>query len=446
MSSVPPKVVVLDDDPTGTQTVHGVDVFTDGSVAELVSALSDPAPCCYLLTNSRSLPSEQAFELTREIAANLTEASRRTGRPFSAISRSDSTLRGHFPEETDALSASLGAPCDGTLLIPAFFEGGRITVGDVHYVQEGDRRIPAAETPFAKDATFGYAHSNLREWIEEKTRGRVSAGEVASVGLDLLRGPGGAGAARDLLLGLPQGAYVVVNAAAYSDLEVFVRGLVQAEKAGRHYVCRTAASFVRVRAGIEPRTLLTAREILTEGEPAGGAGGLVVVGSYVEKTTEQLHAALGLPGIAAVELFVDRLADPEGRREEARRVAAAAESALSAGRPALVYTSRGRVSALGRAGELSAGRIVSDALVSVVRSIGVRPRFIVAKGGITSSDLAVRGLNLRRARVLGQALPGVPVWRAGPESRFPGLSYIVFPGNVGGSAALGDLIVQLSAR
>jgi hypothetical protein len=47
---------------------------------------------------------------------------------------------------------------------------------------------------------------------------------------------------------------------------------------------------------------------------------------------------------------------------------------------------------------------------------------------------------VRRAQVLGQIVPGVPVWRLGPESKYPGLPYVVFPGNAGGPDALASVI------
>jgi uncharacterized protein YgbK (DUF1537 family) len=137
---------------------------------------------------------------------------------------------------------------------------------------------------------------------------------------------------------------------------------------------------------------------------------------------------------------VGRLARADSAAEETRRVAGAAEQAIAAGLHAVVFTSRGAISALGAAGDLEAGRIVSEALTAVVRALPLRPRFLIAKGGITSSDIAVRGLGMRKARVLGQASPGVPVWEMGPESRFPGMRLVVWPGNVGGSDALRDLV------
>lgn len=307
---------------------------------------------------------------------------------------------------------------------------------DVHYVADGDTLVPAAETEFSRDRTFGYAHSNLREWIEEKTRGRVSAASVASIAIATLRGPDGADAVRARLLGLPKGAFLVVNAAAYPDLEVFTRGLLEAEAAGGRFLLRTAASFVRVRAGLEPRALLGPLGI------GGGAagGGLVVVGSYVNRTTQQLEALLGLPQAAGIEVAVDRLGAPVSRADEVARVSAAAAVAMRSGRHAVVFTSRKLTSALGSAGDLTAGRIVSEALVAIVRAMPEQPRFMIAKGGVTASDIAVHGLGMKKARVLGQACAGVPVWEMGLETRFPGMKLVVWPGNVGGPDALRALV------
>jgi uncharacterized protein YgbK (DUF1537 family) len=436
VSSRPTKVVVLDDDPTGTQTVHGIDVLADWSVELLAAALSGPGSCFFVLTNTRSKSAAEASALVREIAANLSVAGRLTGVGFVVVSRGDSTLRGHFAEEIDAIEAGLGAPFDGKIVIPAFFEGGRYTMDDIHYVAEGDNLVPAADTEFARDRAFGYTHSNLAEWIQEKTRGAVPARSVASISIAVLRGPGGAAAVRSRLLALQKGSFLVVNAAAYPDLEVFTRGLLEAEASGKRYLLRTAASFVRVRAGIEPRPLLAAPEI----SDAHAAGGLIVVGSYVSKTTLQLESLLGLPTVVGIEVAVDRLGDPGMRADEIERSSTAALDAMRSGKHAVVFTSRRHESAIGAAGELEAGRIVSAALVEIVRAIPEQPRFLIAKGGITSCDIAIHGLGMKKARVLGQASAGVPVWEMGPETRFPGMKFVVWPGNVGGPDALRDLV------
>ena len=433
-----PKLVVLDDDPTGTQTVHGIDVLAEWSVESLTASLEDPRAAFFILTNTRSMALAEAVALNREIAANLNEASRRSGRAFTIASRGDSTLRGHYPGETDALAAAL--PCaDGILLVPAFIEGGRFTIDGVHFLRDGDRLVPVGETEFARDAAFGYRHSRLAEWVEEKTGGRVPSSAVASIGIGLLR-QGGAAAVERALLGFQAGATIAVDAAEYADLEVFVHGLMRVEREGRRHLARTGASFVRVRAGIGPRAPLSAGEIAAPGRGRG----LVVVGSYVSRTTTQLERTLKVGNVTGVELDVDLLRNEAAREREVARVAGSAESILRRGGTAVVFTSRRRTSALGRAGELGAAQAVSGSLVEIVRRIRERPRFLIAKGGITSSDLAVKGLGMRRALVLGQAAPGVPVWRTGAETTFPGIAYVVFPGNVGGPDSLRELVERLN--
>jgi uncharacterized protein YgbK (DUF1537 family) len=433
------KIVVLDDDPTGTQTVHNIPVLTTWDTAALSAALVEPGPAFYVLTNSRALTRDAAVAQHREIGAHLRDAARRTGADFSVVSRSDSTLRGHYPAETDALAAALGGGFDGTLIVPAFFDGGRYTIGDIHYVASGDTLVPAGETEFARDAAFGYRASDLRAWVEEKTAGRIPARTVASVTLQDLRA-GGPAPVADRLRRLRNGAVAIVNAAARSDLAVLTHALAAVEAEGRRFLFRTAADFVAAYAALPRRPLLSAAELIGAGD-----GGLLVAGSYVGKTSAQLEALFAAePALARVELAVPALLDAAARPAAITRCIHEVETALRAGRPVALYTSRTLVTGADAAASLAIGGVVSSSLVAIVQSLAVRPRWLVAKGGITSSDIATRALGLRRARVLGQALPGVPVWQCGPESKWPDLAYIVFPGNVGGPTALAELVAALA--
>jgi uncharacterized protein YgbK (DUF1537 family) len=452
------KLVVLDDDPTGTQTVHDTPVLTTWDVEALKAEFALPGPCFYILTNSRSLVAADAKALNHEIATNLRTAA--SGKPFTVVSRSDSTLRGHFPLETDVLTEELG-PFDATLIIPYFEAGGRYTIHDIHYVAEGDQLTPAAETPFAKDAVFGYANSNLREWVEEKTQGRVKAAEVATVSLDTIR-VGGPQAVCDQLLGLAKGSTCIVNAAALADMDVFALGLLMAEQNGRRFLLRSAAQIVAACLGLAPRQLLTGEDLMTD----GAGGGLIIVGSYVPKTTEQLEwlledmeqrrprrSTVGEDsndpcngGDAVVPLFVPDLLDASRRSACLENALHTIHQALRANRNAVVFTSRELVTGTDSASNLDIGNGVSAALVELVQRLEVRPRYLIAKGGITSSDVATKGLGLKRGIVAGQILPGVPTWRVGKETRFPGMPYIVFPGNVGGPSALTDAVTRLSSH
>ncbi len=428
------KIVVLDDDPTGNQTVHDVAVFTGWSIPTLVQLLREPDPVAYVLTNSRSLSRRDAVSLTREITRNLMRAREEAGREFVVVSRSDSTLRGHYPAEVRALTDTFDVEVDGTLIIPFFLEGGRITVRDTHYVTEGDWLIPAAETEYAHDATFGYAHSDLCAWVSEKHDGEIEPSEVASVDLRTIR-EGGPQAAADVLRALSDGQVCVVNAVSYRDLEVFVAGLLDVEAEGKRFVYRTAASFVRVRGGIEPRPLLKHSDL---GVQPGG--GLIVVGSHVRKTTQQLDALLDLSHLTWVELDVPALLQPSSRRAILEELTNEVARVIDAGRDAVLYTSREPVVEHPVLTPLQISNKVSEALVRIVANLRTAPGWVVAKGGITSSVIATQALDIKRAEVLGQAIPGVPVWLTGEESRWPYRPYVVFPGNVGGPGALSRML------
>jgi uncharacterized protein YgbK (DUF1537 family) len=429
------KVVVLDDDPTGTQTVHDIPVLMDWDVDHLRSEFLNTLPAFYILTNSRSRTATEACELNRQIAINLNVAASQAKSDFVVISRSDSTLRGHFPKEVDCLMHALNRRSNVVILLPFFAEGGRITVGDVHYVTQGQKLVPAGETEFARDPAFGYRASNLREWVEEKTQGRISAESVASISLDDIR-VGGPDKVFRRLLSLEPGTVCIVNCVSTRDLEVFTLGLLRAELSGKAFLYRTAASFVPVRSGIDTQPLLSVQEVCHRDV----GGGLVVCGSFVSQTTAQVEVLLRETTVEGVELEVTALLNPDKRHGEILRIARKLSQSIRRRKTVAVFTPRELI-ATGNAEEaLSLGQYISAVLVDVIRSIDVRPRYVIAKGGITSSDIATRALNVKRAMILGQVLPGVSVWELGHESRFPGLLYVVFPGNVGGPESLAKIV------
>ena len=441
------RVVVLDDDPTGTQTVHGLPVLTEWAPEDLAAAWEETETTFYVLTNSRRYGLADAATMNREIARNLARVARAHGVEPVVVSRSDSTLRGHFPGEVEALRQALekelGIGYDGVVIVPFFLEGGRLTANDVHWVLAGDELTPAGQTEYARDPTFGYRHSNLREWVAEKTAGQVPAGSVLSVSLRDIR-EGGPDAVAEILSQAQGMQIIVVNAVSYRDVEAFVWGAMEAEKRGRRFLFRTAASFVKVRGGIPDRGLLTFEELHGTG-PRDTTGGLTVAGSYVRRTTEQLRAALELSGTLGLELSVPQVLDAGSRAAAIQHVLDQVESELRRGQDVILYTSR-ELAVRARMRQLRVAQQVSEALVEVLRRLSVRPVYLIGKGGITSSDLATGALGVRKAQVLGQIVPGVPVWRLGPESKYPGLPYVVFPGNVGGPGALARAIEILRGR
>lgn len=426
-------VVVLDDDPTGTQTMHSVPVLTVWDAESIEEEINNRTPLFYILTNSRSMNAEEADKLHREIGGNIAKAFEKYNREFILISRSDSTLRGHFPNDIIALSDGLQIENFLTAVIPAFFEGGRYTIDDVHYVKEGEQLIPVAETSFAKDKAFGFSHSHLKEWIEEKSKGVISSDNVVSFSLAELREVSTEVLARKIAA-IPEFSTCIVNAAAYYDLEKFAAAYLQS---GVQIFFRTASSFVKAVSGSEEKNLLSKNELTTANNKNGG---LIIIGSYVPKTTSQLQALLHNESLTAIELDVIKIVNNEADLTyDADRM----ETFLRTGKDVVIYTSRLLQAGANENESLRIGNQVSDYITGLVDRLKSVPRFVIAKGGITSSDIATKSLGIKRATVSGQALQGVPVWLAGVESKFPGLPYIIFPGNVGDENALRILYEKL---
>ncbi|WP_019121451.1 four-carbon acid sugar kinase family protein [Brevibacillus massiliensis] len=442
------KWIVLDDDPTGVQTVHGLSVYTDWSVESIEQGFREEQSMFFILTNSRAMIASETEAVHREIAANVTAVAKKLDQPFMIISRSDSTLRGHYPLETETLKETIEAHSDqvldGEVIIPFFQEGGRFTIDNIHYVQYEEYLVPAGETEFAQDRTFGYTKSHLGEWVEEKTGGKYKAADTTYVSLESIRALA-IDAITDQLLQVSGFNKIVVNAVDDVDVKIFTIALIRAIKSGKNFALRSAASFAKIIGGLRDKPLLTREQLIT-GE--SGRGGLILVGSHVKKTTEQLEHLKSCPEMEFIELDCHLVTHPDAFKAEVDRVIAATEALLAAGRTVTVYTRRERLD-LGEGRqeeELQLSVKISEAVTSIVQRLQVRPGYIVAKGGITSSDIGTKGLRVRRATVAGQIKPGIPVWITGDESKFPGIPYVIFPGNVGKTTTLKETVELLEGR
>lgn len=440
------KIIVLDDDPTGVQTVNGIHVYTDWSEESIAAGFAEEQDMFFILTNSRAFSAKYTKEVHQTIAERVMAESKKTGRDFMIISRSDSTLRGHYPLETETLCKTLeqgtGKTIDGEVLMPFFKEGGRFTIGDIHYVQEGDYLVPAGETEFAKDKTFSYTKSNLTEYVEEKTKGAFKAADVTCIALDDLRAVA-VDKIVDQLMAVKDFHKVIVNAVDYVDVKVFAIAMIRAMKAGKTFMFRTAAAWTKVIGGVPDKALLTKEELVV---PGNTNGGLIIIGSHVKKTTDQLAKLKELENVKFIEFNHMLVLEPEKLEAELQRVVGDVEQAIQNGQTVAVYTGRKRFDAGSEEESLRVSVKISEAITSIVSRLSIQPAFLIAKGGITSSDVGTKGLSVKRALVLGQVAPGIPVWKTGAESKFPGMSYIIFPGNVGAVTTLRDIVAKLEEK
>ena len=433
------KLVVLDDDPTGSQTVHSCLLLTRWDVGTLDEALQDEVPLFFVLTNTRGMNAERAAGITREVCQNLKRALAQladSGRVIEPIiiSRSDSTLRGHYPVETDVIAEELG-PFDAHFLIPAFIEGGRITRDAVHYLMVDGKPVPVNKTEFSNDSVFGYKHAFLPDYIEEKTRGRIRASQVERFNLaDVRKG------CLDRLLALSNNVACVVDAESFEDLAGFARDLNAAAKQGKRFLCRSAAGIVSALAAQPPQPVAAEdmHRYVRNARP-----GAVLVGSHVRKTTRQLLQLLKEKDISPVEIDVAQIQDHAQALlgEVMQRI----EQIYSQGLAPVIYTSRIELTFADEQTRLAFGEQVSAFLMEVVRQLPRDIGFLISKGGITSNDVLSHGLALRNARVLGQILPGCSVVRCGDDHpQFPLLPVVIFPGNVGDDQALAAAFRRLA--
>lgn len=198
-------------------------------------------------------------------------------------------MRGHYPLETEVLKDTVetlsNTKFDGEVIIPFFQEGGRFTINNVHYVQYDDKLVPAGETEFAKDRTFGYKSSNIAEWAEEKSNGRYKAQNATYLSLEDIRSLNIDKIVQQLMA-VENFNKVVVNAVDYLDVKVFVIALARAMRAGKTFLFRSAAALTKIIGGVSDRPLLTREELVKDQSQNGG---LIMIGSHVKKTTEQFE-------------------------------------------------------------------------------------------------------------------------------------------------------------
>lgn len=439
------KIVVLDDDPTGVQTVHDISVYTNWDKDSIRQGFEEENNLFYVLTNSRGFTEEQTTKAHHEIAEVVDEVARETGKEYIFISRSDSTLRGHYPLETQLLKAdyekNTGKTIDGEIMCPFFKEGGRFTIDNVHYVKYGEELVPANETEFAKDKTFGYTAYTMPEYIEEKTKGEYKAADVTCISLEDIHN-------MDIdkieaqLMEVTGFNKVIVNAVDYADVKVFCTALYRAMAKGKVFMFRTAAAIVKVMGAVTDQPLLTREQMVVKETTNGG---IVVVGSHTEKTTKQVECLKELKDIEFIELDATLVKDDDAFEAEVSRCLAREEECIRAGKTVCCYTTRALITADtgDKEDELRLSVKISDAVQSLVGRLSITPSFVIAKGGITSSDVGTKALEVKKANVLGQIKPGIPVWQTGEESKFPLTPYVIFPGNVGEISTLKEAVEVL---
>jgi len=411
------KTIVLDDDPTGTQSASNVVVLLESS-ADLIAAALTTADSVYLLTNSRSISEDEAIALMHSIRADAAAAASILGEEIQFVLRGDSTLRGHVFSETVVFADEASV----ILFVPAFPDGGRTTEGGVHYVRQGTERVAAHLTEFADDPVFPFSTAVLVDYVLEK-----SGRSAASIPLAEVR----AGGVEDILVAATAGSVVLPDAVTNDDVRLIARGVEAARARGANIVVRSASPLAAALAGVESDGLLPS-PLVPSPVPT-----LLVCGSHTAGATAQLDRVAARWGEPVVIPTANAFENPV---ETGIAVADAAGLVLADRGLAVVTTERERSA---DHNTLEHGRLVMKALTTSVRALLPSVEVVVSKGGITSADVASIGLGAKSATVLGQVLPGVSVWKLTAADNRE-LLYIVVPGNVGEPDTLERVLASLS--
>ena len=426
------KLIVIDDDPTGSQTVHSCPLLLSWRVETLVEGLQHPAKVLFILANTRALPHRDAEARLREVCGNLRQALNRLNlKDWQLVSRGDSTLRGHFPLDAQVLSQELG-PFAVLFLLPAFLPGGRTTVGGRHFLHGQ----PVHRSSYARDSRFAYGTSSLAAWVEQKSGGRIPQRTVTAIHWGDKAGPG---QRLSRLASLPPGAVVTVDASEPEHLRRFGQLMQQRRRQGHRDLCWGAASLINALVDPGPQTLSHGDWAgLRRRDERGPQPGVILVGSHQPGADRQLAQLLTAPSVQGLEIPVEH--PRQTTAPPHRALAAALGQALHRERRTVVlYTGRGERLRGDGAGQLVLARTIAQLQETLLAPLRSSLGYVISKGGSTSDTLLRHGLGLDRVLLRGQVMPGISLVQPLTPRGQAGLPVICVPGNMGADETLLDL-------
>ena len=276
------KFVVIDDDPTGSQTVHNCLLLLKWDYSTLVKGFESESNLFFILANTRSLEENNARLVIEEICKNLKFIidSEKYEEEIIFISRGDSTLRGHNFLEPNAINICLG-PFDATFHIPAFIEAKRLTINGSHFVDQ----IPVGQTIFAKDKIFGFETSNLKNLLFHKSKSQLNKDDIQNLflsDLNILKNEEN-NIVFKKIKNFKDNKHVILDVENYSQLKKFCLTIKKLSKQ-KKFLFRTAASFISSIS--EKKSDLCDQRFFSNlrirNKDKQFLPGLVIVGSYVK--------------------------------------------------------------------------------------------------------------------------------------------------------------------
>ncbi len=438
------KIIVIDDDPTGSQAVYGCPLLLKWDEKTLLKGLAYPSPLLFILANTRSMEEDSVKKTINEISYSIRKAIQKQNLLLEEIffvSRGDSTLRGHGFLEPKLINERLG-PFDATFHIPAFLEGCRTTVNGIHLLNG----IPVHMTPFAKDSLFGYSTSKLDVWLQEKSKGKINSKDVLRLDVNLLNSANESNFGRkklsDWLLKLTGNQPVVVDVDKQQHIQrlgIAFRGLIGKKR----FLFRSAASLIAGLADLSqnPLTPFSLSQLRLKDRMGIPKPGLVLVGSHVKLADDQLTNLLQEKSCIGIEISVEKIAEignDFSRKnlllEFEERLLKKINHILMLGKTPVLYTSRTQLEFESPIDRVDFGNQLAEILATTVAKLSTKLGYIISKGGITTNTLLAVGLDLDLVHLKGQLLPGLSVVL--PVGSLNKLPIITFPGNLGDAQTL----------
>jgi len=438
------KIIIFDDDPTGSQTVYGCPLLLNWDEQTQEKAFAKSSPLIFILANTRSLSSGLAVKKTREICSSIKKFFLRKGYSkddYFYISRGDSTLRGHGVLEPAILAEELG-PFHATFHIPAFLEGGRTTENGIHYLNG----IPVHKTDFGRDNIFGFSTSDLAKWIEEKSFGKIQAENILHIKIKQLdmafNNEDGFKSLLSFLSQLENNISVVVDAKLTHHLETLASAIKVVSKEKR-FLFRTAASFINSLSGLptNPQSTADLVSLKSKNNQFKYKPGLIMVGSHVKLATDQLELLLKDNSCKGLEIPVSKLADIFASEDCKKlildledKILSKIDNILYTKKIPVLYTTREEMQFSSQSTRMKYGLELAEFMAILVGKISNKFGYIISKGGITTQLLLQKGLNFNQVNLNGQILPGLSIVQSNSDQY--DLPVVTFPGNLGNEKTL----------
>ena len=438
------KIIIIDDDPTGSQTVNGCNLILRWDYETLLKGLKDSSNLLFILANTRSLSKKDVKIRLKEICSALREIMNNSSfaeEDFVLISRGDSTLRGHNFVEPDIINELLG-PFDATFYIPAFMEGNRTTINGIHFVDN----IPINKTIFSKDKIFGFNTSNIKELISEQSNHQLNFNDIENIFIqdfEFLES-NQINKLSMYIEKLKDNKKVIVDIINYSQLDKF-SNIIKSLLNKKRFLFRSSASFISSLSNIKytQKDYIYFSQLRRKNNIDQIMKGLIVIGSYVELTTLQLNKVLEISLCEPIEINVLKLYELFKLEDNLDQLNSFKQLLLNSVRNILgqesipvLFTSRDIVSPIDNNDLIRFQDFLSAFLAEIVSAIKYEIGYLISKGGITTHTIISKGLKADSVYLEGQILPGVSLVTFNLLEQKGKLPIVTFPGNIGNNMSL----------